>query len=1125
MLYLWLSTGYENVLREGDMRGTKDLRKYTLGLIGILAAVCMVLGLDVATVRADEAIAISTAEQLESIGQNASYPLDGDYILTCDIDMSGVKHTPIGTVDKPFTGTFNGAGYTISNLNIQGADIGAISGLSDKSLTAYGLFGVVKNSDNIDIARIQNVNIVSASISHTKTASGAAGIVAAVVYNGVYMDNIAIIDGTINLTATSGQVLYGAGHLAGIVWWDKDSAPGYKSEITDIHATGSISATGYSGENTVSGIVGCVYNHSVDVLSRIISLGALAYGDNAGYGIATSKMYDGNGIAEDATRAYYATEDGRGDNGIGNSISKGVLCAGNVALGDGWSQEKGVLPILKQAESAVSISHRIYISHKRNQSLQGMMEDFYVATTYNGASIAWTSSSENVTIDGATGLATVQTTDGYSEKVTLSYQCGSDIGSIPVTIGQSKDICFNTTYVKPGQTLKVMYAKDGSTYSWTKVNKSTNATTTIDSTTNEYTVTEDDLESFIYVTVNGSTKLSIYVSTIPVVYIDSTKGFSGLSKTTYYTGNIRLTGDSDIYAPWELYTGTIEFKGRGHSSSYYEKIGLKLKLTEKSDLYGVSGYENKHWVLISNVLDGTFMRNSIVGLLAQYMDANSVMEYTDVILIYNGDYKGVYQLYEHVRIDDGRVEVFDYEEYAKDAAKAIAKEMVKSGQLAAHYEDQYVDSLREVMENDYSYMDSGQIQYDGRIFVLADYGIEAVDQTGGYLVVMDRHSIDEGYKQATLHTAYHMPFYIDKPSTDTKSQLSSFKATTLYEYAVKYNQTFEYALHSDDFFFNNDDTHYKVVSEGTRENNKWSGAVYAETTYTDDENNGKHYSELFDIDSLVENFLICEFSQNYDSMKNSFYYKKDVGELAVVTPFWDYDWTLGNWITIRYTNMPTSWQTTLEGAAELYYQTVSWNRMLIRDPYFLMKVWEKYAEIRPTVIEDIVKEGGFVDTQYSKFQPLQAANTLKWGHLDVFMGFEEGMSTLRNFLNKRIPWFDKQFETLDTLVESLGYYHKSDYLQVESVTKNTDGSAHIEAKIDKDTVAYVAFQVNGTYLVKVPVENGVAVLDVPADKLSTDSYNMVEVKAIDAAGEYMVNSKYSVTGNYNLIHSNYCIFE
>ena len=135
------------------------------------------------------------------------------------------------------------------------------------------------------------------------------------------------------------------------------------------------------------------------------------------------------------------------------------------------------------------------------------------------------------------------------------------------------------------------------------------------------------------------------------------------------------------------------------------------------------------------------------------------------------------------------------------------------------------------------------------------------------------------------------------------------------------------------------------------------------------------------------------------------------------------------------------------------------------------------------------------------------------------------MSTLRNFLNKRIPWFDKQFASLDTLVDSLGYYKKSDYLEVESVTKNTDGTVHIEAKINESEVAYVAFQVNGTYLTKVKVENGKAVLDVPAEEISTSSHNMVEIKAMDNNGEYIINSKYSKTGNYNLIHSNYCMFE
>ncbi|MBQ8894635.1 MAG: InlB B-repeat-containing protein [Clostridia bacterium] len=61
----------------------------------------------------DQAVEISTPQQLASITD-----LAGHYIMTNDIDMNGISFTPIGTVSDPFTGSFDGNGYTIHNLSV-----------------------------------------------------------------------------------------------------------------------------------------------------------------------------------------------------------------------------------------------------------------------------------------------------------------------------------------------------------------------------------------------------------------------------------------------------------------------------------------------------------------------------------------------------------------------------------------------------------------------------------------------------------------------------------------------------------------------------------------------------------------------------------------------------------------------------------------------------------------------------------------------------------------------------------------------------------------------------------------------------------------------------------------------
>jgi len=70
-------------------------------------------------------IQISTIEDLQNIGNDASYPLDGEYELTQDIDASdtinwdsGAGFVPIGTEANPFVGKFDGNGYKIRRLYI-----------------------------------------------------------------------------------------------------------------------------------------------------------------------------------------------------------------------------------------------------------------------------------------------------------------------------------------------------------------------------------------------------------------------------------------------------------------------------------------------------------------------------------------------------------------------------------------------------------------------------------------------------------------------------------------------------------------------------------------------------------------------------------------------------------------------------------------------------------------------------------------------------------------------------------------------------------------------------------------------------------------------------------------------
>jgi hypothetical protein len=112
-------------------------------------------------------IAIANAAQLQLVGStggSGAYPLNGKYYLTADIDCTSISDfVPIGTTAAPFTGTFDGCGYIISNLT------------QTTNRDNLGLFGYCSG------ATLYNFTISNAVVN--ATAEYGAGILASYVTN------------------------------------------------------------------------------------------------------------------------------------------------------------------------------------------------------------------------------------------------------------------------------------------------------------------------------------------------------------------------------------------------------------------------------------------------------------------------------------------------------------------------------------------------------------------------------------------------------------------------------------------------------------------------------------------------------------------------------------------------------------------------------------------------------------------------------------------------------------------------------------------------------------------------------------------------------------------------------
>ena len=534
----------------------------------------------------------------------------------------------------------------------------------------------------------------------------------------------------------------------------------------------------------------------------------------------------------------------------------------------------------------------------------------------------------------------------------------------------------------------------------------------------------------------------------------------------YETGTMVLSDVSEQV----LYEGGLEIKLRGNSTRYLNKRPYKIKLETKSDLFGMG--KNKHWVLLANDIDHALIRNKITLDFANAIGMKFASESQLVSVFLNGNYQGVYQLCEHIRVGKERVNIYDWEDYF----------------LAEEWSED-LDMKKE------------------------DYEEAAnTPQTGGFLLEADFYAFTDS-KVSKVVTNFRQPFYFNTPEVVPED-------SELYNYTKNYIQSFEYALHSEDYIYNSDDKHYSAFGiQYDGKENGWFASV-SEVDYTDPTFDGYHYSRLFDLDSLVQNFMICELTMNWDSMKNSTFLYKDIEGPAYMGPVWDYDWAYGNINMYRIdTYITDDWHTTNNYfTREQFYQSVQWNRYLIKDPYFLMKVYEKYKSIRPNELKD------FRDSleYYQEFLKFDGAlNDKRWGYGGRNgEKYAKATDSLQNFIYDRVAWLDRQFVDFETLVASLGYYEPSpEALHVETVEAG-ETEYTITVAVDGVAAAEVEYQINGVNLVRAAVVDGVSTVTVPAEWFG-DGMDMIQVRPVQEDGSYY----YSVIEKEALPISNYYLFD
>ncbi len=585
----------------------------------------------------------------------------------------------------------------------------------------------------------------------------------------------------------------------------------------------------------------------------------------------------------------------------------------------------------------------------------------------------------------------------------------------------------------------------------------------VKSTQESYTPSQSDLEKMLTLTVttsNGHTgtyQASMYVSKLPVIYVETENNQPIVSKEKYINGSFRIQGNAEYNsANTTLYDGAIEIKGRGNSTWQSPKKPYKIKLDKKTDIFGFG--KNKHWVLLANYTDESHMRNMLAYNLSGAMGM-PYMQNVHVDLILNGEYQGTYQFCEQIRIADGRVNIQDWEDYASEVAKAVYK--AESGNGLTKDDQDAIET--QLAEKDMNWLVTKRFTYNGKEYDILKYLSDMPDAIGGFLIELDAYYDEVSKFQSSLG----QPLQFSKPEFIATSP-------TAMKYVQDYINAFEKAIQASDY------TTEHAGQEMT-------------------------YSQFFDMDALTRYWLVQELFMNVDAMKKSTYLYKDIDGLFQMGPVWDMDWSSDSLVSQYESHREyKSWQTTYFSAQA---QAKQWYKYIIQDPYFAVQAYELYTQMREE-IGSIVADGGKMDACQELLLESAKANADKWYGADSQKGFITQAGRLKTFLKNRLNWMDQQFQSPEKLAESLGYRAAGGItVKEEDILAQASGMTAITANVENGNARSVEFLVNGKNLGTVEISGQKATLEMPSDGLlAAPSYNTVQVLALNANGSVIMSS-------------------
>ncbi len=283
-----------------------------------------------------------------------------------------------------------------------------------------------------------------------------------------------------------------------------------------------------------------------------------------------------------------------------------------------------------------------------------------------------------------------------------------------------------------------------------------------------------------------------------------------------------------------------EIKARGNSTfKDFTKKAYQFKLDKKAALTGDANNAQKKWVLLANASDVTMLHNQLVTTLAKDLKLPYTIDNEPVDLYYDGEYRGTYLLTDKVEVGETNVDIQDLDkiiEADNEGTDAYENPKVVTKTFADHGET----NTNKDSKGSYKYVDN-----------------------------LKEPALADG----TSHHAYLLELEFIYRYPDEQSGFVTNRGQAVVTKNPEY-LTKETGAYISNFF------------------QEFEDAVFSPDGYN--EETGKYYYEYCDLDSLVNIYLINEFTKNYDSFRSSaFFYLPEDEDIMYAGPAWDYDLCLG----------------------------------------------------------------------------------------------------------------------------------------------------------------------------------------------------------------------------------------